>query len=192
MKLNINEHISTNRKIKLSINEVEQKYNSAVTSINSTKLPALFTNSNAKFKDGGINLDVGGGKFDNVADYLLDKFNCTNLVYDPYNRTAQHNNEVLKQVKDNGGANTTTCSNVLNVIAEPEAREDVIRNCYNNLKSGGTAYFTVYKGNGSGQGKANDKRQSYQTNMPLEDYLPEIENVFGNATKRGTIIIAKK
>ena len=50
----------------------------------------------------------------------------------------------------------------------------------------------MYKGNGSGQGKANDKRQSYQTNMPLEDYLPEIENVFGNATKRGTIIIAKK
>ena len=50
MRLNINEHISTNRKIKLSINEVEQKYNSAVTSINSTKLPALLTNSNAKFK----------------------------------------------------------------------------------------------------------------------------------------------
>ena len=177
---------------KLTITEVEQKYNSAVTSINSSKLPALFTNSNVRFKSGGINLDVGGGKFDNVADYLLDKFNCTNLVYDPYNRSAEHNRDVLSQVKSNGGADTTTCSNVLNVIAEPEVREETIKMCYNNLKNGGTSYFTVYKGDGSGKGKANDKRQSYQTNMPLEDYLPEIENVFDNVTRRGTIIIAKK
>ena len=175
---------------KLRINEVEQKYNSAVTSINSSKLPAIF--SKIKFEPDTINLDYGGGRFDNVADYLSSKYNCTNLVYDKYNRSSGHNSDVLKQVKENGGADTVTCSNVLNVIAEPEIRQEVLQDCKKYLKPDGTCYITVYEGNGSGEGKADDKRQSYQTNMKLADYIPEVQKVFSNVTKSKGMLICKK
>ena len=178
-----------NNNLKLVINEVEQKYNSAITSINSSKLPALF--SKVKFEPDTINLDYGGGKFDNVADYLSSKYNCTNLVYDKYNRDSSHNSEVLKQVRENGGADTVTCSNVLNVIAEPEVRQEVIKDLKRYLKPGGTCYITVYEGNASGTGKANDKRQSYQTNMKLDDYIPEVKKVFSNVTKSKGMLICK-
>ena len=178
-----------NNTLKLVINEVEQKYNSAITSINSSKLPALF--SKVKFEPDTINLDYGGGKFDNVADYLSSKYNCTNLVYDKYNRDSSHNSEVLKQVRDNGGADTVTCSNVLNVIAEPEVRQEVIKDLKRYLKPGGTCYITVYEGNASGTGKANDKRQSYQTNMKLDDYISEVKKVFSNVTKSKGMLICK-
>jgi len=167
---------------KLSIREAEQKYNSAITSINSGKLPAVF--SKVRFEPNTINLDYGGGKFDNVAEYLKDKYNVTNLVYDKYNRSSGHNSDVLKQVKENGGADTVTCSNVLNVIAEPEIRQEVLRDCKKYLKPNGTCYITVYEGNGSGEGKANDKRQSYQTNMKLDDYIDEVSKVFSNVKEK--------
>lgn len=175
---------------KLKINEVEQKYNSAITSINSSKLPVVF--SKVKFEPNTINLDYGGGKFDNAAEYLKTKYNATNLVYDKYNRDSKHNSDVLKQVKDNGGADTVTCSNVLNVIAEPEVRQEVIQGCYDLLKSNGTCYITVYEGSGTGEGKANDKRQSYQTNMKLDDYIEEVSEVFPNVKKSKGMLVCTK
>ena len=84
--------------------ETDQQYSSAATSINSSKLPALF--SMVDFKEGSINLDYGGGRFDNVAEYLKDKYGATNLVYDKYNRSADHNREVLNQVRQNGAGET--------------------------------------------------------------------------------------
>lgn len=177
-------------KVKLRINEAEQKYNSAVTSINSSKLPALF--SKVKFEPDTINLDYGGGKFDNVTDYLANTYKCTNLVYDKYNRSSSHNADVLKQVKANKGADTVTCSNVLNVIAEPEVRLEVIKDLKKYLKNDGTCYITVYTGDGSGEGKANEKRQSYQTNMKLDDYIPEVSKVFSSVTKSKGMLVCKK
>lgn len=177
-------------RVKLRINEAEQKYNSAVTSINSSKLPALF--SKVKFEPDTINLDYGGGKFDNVTDYLANTYKCTNLVYDKYNRSSGHNTDVLKQVKANKGADTVTCSNVLNVIAEPEVRLEVIKDLKKYLKTGGTCYITVYTGDGSGEGKANEKRQSYQTNMKLDDYIPEVSKVFSSVTKSKGMLVCKK
>lgn len=181
---------SLDESFKLKINEVDQKYNSAITSINSSKLPAVF--SKVKFRPDTINLDYGGGKFDNATEYLKDKYNVTNLVYDKYNRSSTHNNEVLRQIKDNGGADTVTCSNVLNVIAEPEIRQEVIKGCYDLLKPNGTCYITVYEGSGTGEGKANDKRQSYQTNMKLDDYISEVSNVFPNVKKSKGMLVCTK
>lgn len=165
----------------------DQEYTSAATSINSTKLPALF--KMVTFRDGSLNLDYGGGKFDNVASYLMDTYGATNLVYDPYNRTPDHNKSVLDQVRKNGGADTVTCSNVLNVIKEPEARLSVIRNCKNYLKTGGTAYFTVYEGSGTGEGSPT--KAGYQLNKKTDQYVDEISQVFSNVTRKGKLIIAK-
>lgn len=48
-----------------------QKYTSADTSINSTKLPTTFTKF--EFNKGTKNFDLGGGRFDNAMDFLRNK-----------------------------------------------------------------------------------------------------------------------
>ena len=169
------------------ISDTNQKYTSAATSINSSKLPAIFKMIN--LPSGTINLDFGGGRFDNVAEYYADK-GVTNLVYDPYNRSSEHNSNVLNQIKKNGGADSVTCSNVLNVIAEPEARTTVIKNIYNLAKTGAPVYFTVYEGSGSGEGA--ETKSGYQLNKKTADYLEEIREVFPNAKRKGKLIVATK
>ena len=111
--------------------ETEQAISSAATSINSSKLPALFTMPAVHFAPGSLNLDYGGGRFDNVTEYLAEQ-DVVNVVYDKYNRSAEHNREVLQIVRKNGGADTVTCSNVLNVIAEESER---IAGCYEQTAS---------------------------------------------------------
>lgn len=169
------------------ISDTNQKYTSAKTSINSNKLPAIFKMIN--LPSNTINLDFGGGRFDNVAEYYSDK-GVTNVVYDPYNRSSEHNANVLDIIRKNGGADSVTCSNVLNVIAEPEARLTVIKNIYNLAKSGAPCYFTVYEGSGSGEGS--ETKSGYQLNKKTADYLEEIQEIFPNAERKGKLIIASK
>lgn len=164
-----------------------QVYTSAKTSINSSKLPAIF--KLVKWESDTVNADVGGGKFDNATEFL-SSLNVKSYIYDPYNRSAEHNNSVCKAISNNDGTDTTTCSNVLNVIAEKEARKAVILNCYNFLKENGTAYFTVYEGNKSGEGK--ETTSGYQLNQKTEYYVSEIKTVFRNVTRKGKLIIATR
>lgn len=167
------------------IQEIDQEFTSENTSINSKKLPAIF--KMVSFEPGTINLDMGGGKFDNVADYLSE-YDVTNLVYDPYNRTKEHNKEVVKTIRQVGGADTATCSNVLNVIKEPEARRNVLVNMSKLVKPGGEIYITVYEG--SGKGNEGPTKSGYQLNRKTADYLHEIQEVFPHARRRGKLIIA--
>lgn len=174
-------------RIEDELETAEQEISSAKTSINSSKLPAIF--KLVKFQPNTINLDYGGGKFDNAAEELA-KIDVTNLVYDPYNRSSSHNSEVIEKIRDNDGADTATCSNVLNVIKEPQARQVVLKNIYKLLKSGGTLYITVYEGKGNGQ--EGQTSSGYQLNRKTKDYLPEIQEIFPNATCKGKLITATK
>lgn len=167
------------------IQEINQEFTSENTSINSTKLPALF--KMVSFQPGTINLDMGGGKFDNVADYLSE-YDVINLVYDPYNRTKAHNREVVKTIRNAGGADTATCSNVLNVIKEPEARLSVLKNVSKLTKSGAPVYITVYEGRGDR--KEGPTKSGYQLNRKTADYLEEVQQVFPDAERKGKLIIA--
>ncbi len=169
------------------VDDTEQEYTSANTSINSSKLPAIFKLIN--LSPNTINLDFGGGRFDNASEYLATK-DVTNLIYDPYNRSSEHNKNVLDTIRKNNGADTATCSNVLNVIKEENARHTVIQNIYNLLKSNGTAYFTVYEGTGKGNEGAT--KSGYQLNRKTVDYVDEIKEVFSNVTRKGKLIIANK
>lgn len=119
----------------------DQEYDSAATSINSTKLPAIYRM--IKLEPGTVGVDFGGGKFDNAIEYLRDQ-DVTLCVYDPYNRSAKHNREVLRTLRANGGADFAINSNVLNVIKEPEARKGVLENIKKITKSGAlfTSQFT--------------------------------------------------
>jgi len=62
-KVKLNGIVKYNRKS--NTDPESQAISSAATSIK--QVPALFKNKNVKFK--GINIDIGGGKFDEATDF---------------------------------------------------------------------------------------------------------------------------
>lgn len=174
------------------LDQPEQEYSSAETAINGKqgKLPAVF--SKANIPDGALVLDYGGGTVESeqVAQAYLDQFNAKEMLYDPFNQTPEHNREVIKEIKANGGADVAVCSNVLNVIKEQEVRLDLLNKIKKLLKSGASAYISVYEGSGKDEGSATQKGKSFQNNRKLSGYLEEVQSVFPDATRRGAVIIA--
>lgn len=168
------------------LDQVGQEFTSRDTSINKGKLPAIY--KLVSFEPGQMVLDYGGGKFDNGSEYLAG-IGAIGCIYDPYNRTSEHNRGVIRQIRDNGGADVALCSNVLNVIKEPEARLNVLKNIRKLLKPSGKVYITVYEGSGSGEGKQSQD-DAYQLNRKTKDYLEEIRSVFPDAQRKGKLIYA--
>lgn len=177
------ENITSDEDVFDDIKEIGQEFTSENTSINSKKLPAIF--NMVTFNPGTVNLDYGGGRFNNVAEYLK-QYDVINLVYDPYNRSSEHNQEVIRLIREHGGADTATCSNVLNVIKEPEVRLNVLKNISKLVKSGGTVYITVYEGKGNNA--EGPTKSGYQLNRKTADYLEEIQQVFPDAKRKGKLI----
>lgn len=163
----------------------DQEYDSAATSINSNKLPAIYRM--VEFQPGQLIVDLGGGKFDNGVYFVKDK-GATLLVYDPYNRSDEHNQQVLAELKENGGADIGLNSNVLNVIKEPEARLAVLRNLKRMVKPGGEVYITVYEG--TGKGNEGPTKAGYQLNRKTEGYMDEVRQIFPDAQRKGKLIHA--
>ena len=190
-KVQESEYVATPEEAQELWSYPEQLYTSAKTSRN--QVPATHTNVN-KFIDwepGTVNADIGGGRFEKATEYLKDK-GVTNLVYDPFNRTVEHNQEVVNKII-NGGADTATVSNVLNVIKEDENIDKVLKQTHNALKDGGTAYFNFFEGDGRGQGK--ETKDGWQRNQKTADYLPIIQKYFPQATTlkgNSKVIIAPK
>lgn len=134
----------------------DQEFDSADTSINSTKLPAIY--KMISIPEGSVGIDFGGGKWDNAIEYIRD-LGATLCVYDPYNRSKAYNKETLKTLRANGGADWAVTSNVLNVIKEPSARKAVLENISKITKSGAPIYITVYEGRGDA--KAGQTKSGY-------------------------------
>ena len=109
--------------------------------------------------------------------------------FDPVNRDAAHNRQVFDAVK-NGVVDTVTCNNVLNVIQEPEARSNVILQAAKALKPGGTAYFTVYEGDGSGNGRQSQP-DAWQEYRKTADYIDEIKQHFADVSVKNKVISAR-
>ena len=168
--------------------EPTQAITSADTSINSAKLPAAFTQltKEGAFKKGSVNVDIGGGRFNN-ADELLQKSDATNLVYDPFNRTKAHNANVVNAVSG-GNADTATINNVLNVIEDEANQLKVLSQAKDAVKKDGEVFISVYQGKGDGVGKATSK--GYQQNKKAADYLDLVKQVFPDAKLKNGIIRA--
>lgn len=179
------EEITLENSDDFELGQVEQEYTSKDTSINSTKLPAIYRLVN--LHPGELVLDYGGGKFDIAAEEMAKK-DVTVLIYDPYNRSSSHNNEVIKTIRSNGGSDVTLCSNVLNVIKEPEARLNVLKNIAKLTSPGGDIYITVYEG--SGKGNEGATKSGYQLNKKTADYMDEVQSVFPDAVRKGKLIHA--
>ena len=125
---------------------MNQEFTSKNTCVNSVRIPALFRR--VDWVAGTKNLDYGGGKYDNVSEFLSE-LGVDNYVYDPYNRSCADNKEALAA----GPFDTITLSNVLNVIKEKRIRYYIIRKCLSLLKDGGTIYISVYEGDRSKVGR---------------------------------------
>lgn len=182
----------------------EQEFSSKTTAHGNGKanggygrVPALFKAPAVKYPNSGVLLDYGCGEYstsERIKEYVTDI--SPDLVYvgfDKFNRSAEENSEAINIVRQNGGADIVTCANVLNVIKEREIRvNEVIGNIYKLLKSGGTAYFDVYEA--KGKVAAQTGKDKYQLFKGLDDYIEEIEEVFGpnSATRRGKVIVAVK
>lgn len=168
--------------------DISQEYPSDKTSINEKKTPALHTWLSKEVKKGNRNIDIGGGKFDNVHEAHA-KSGAENLVYDPFNRNDEHNQGVVNKLKKRK-ADTATIANVLNVIKEKENRVRAIQQAHNALKDGGTLYVSVYKAAGDEAGTTTEG--SWQNRKPLKWYLPEVQKVFPNAKIQAGKIVATK
>ena len=163
---------------------MHQNRTSANTSINSTKVPALFRK--IRWIAGTRNLDWGGGKYDTATEYLK-QYGVQNVIYDPFNRSDEENHAALAGTYD-----TVTLSNVLNVIAERDVRIEAVQGALDHLKPGGRLYISVYEGNHSGVGRRT-KPDCWQCNRPLTDYAIEIGeelNLF-SVIRHGYITITK-
>lgn len=161
-----------------------QAVSSSDTSINRSKLPGSF--NRIAWRKGTVNADIGGGRFDN-ATAMLSELGVENVIYDPFNRSKEHNRKAVSKIAG-GKADTATINNVLNVIKESDARRLVIRQAADAIGLNGTAYFLIYEGDASGQGKATTK--GWQENRKAESYIEEIRASFGSVERRGNMLVA--
>jgi len=181
-----------------------QSVGSGDTSINSAKLPAVFS-AVKDWTPGTVNLDLGGGKFDNATEYLKT-LGVTNYVFDKYNRSPEENKRAAAATQE-GRSDTVTVSNVLNVIREQSGRDEVLRNALDAVKPDGTVYITIYEGvsKDRGVGKytkfetevqrdGNKKKvpTCWQENRLTSSYIPEVRAFFGDVTVKNKVIIARQ
>jgi len=156
----------------------EQSYSSKNTSLNQIAKPIPLLLKANELKDRSVNLDIGGGRFDKMSDYLA-KWGLKNYIYDPFNRTPEHNSFVVSKVKD-GQVDSVTIMNVLNVIPEKENQLRVLLQAKNALKNGGKVFvYSNYKDSSKDAGPSGS--DSWQHHMYLRGYLPLVKEVFPNA-----------
>mgnify|MGYP007104060689 CR=1 FL=1 len=163
-----------------------QNFTSSATSINSTKLPAVYRKVSFSAP---LVLDYGCGRYtDHILNHLTGKIY---LPYDPYNQPDDVNRSsmfIVSLAQKEAKPVDVICSNVLNVIDD----EDTIRSIAKRIetivnRTGGTGSVTVYEGNRSGSGRQTGSDQ-YQRNEPLRNYL----RYFTNATiKNGMIVVGR-
>lgn len=174
---------------------ITQKYDSADTSI--AQICAIYTNFTKPkyyttgkkvgpkiFAKGDNVLDWGGGKYDLGKEYMAG-YGINVSVYDPFNRSAAHNNAVLRKFKTKR-PDVIVCSNVLNVIAEDHVIRDLIKNIRKYTGPNTLVIFSVYEGNRSSIGHPTTK--GYQRNEPTINYLRFLSG-FRMVTKKGKFII---
>lgn len=147
------------------------------------------------WKKGSVNIDIGGGKYDDFTK-ALEREGVASYVYDPFARHASHNAPVLRNLRRGTlKGDTATCNNVLNVIPERTARFNVIHQVAKSLKPEGTAWFCVYEGDGSGAGRVTKTRSGkaacWQENRKTASYLEEIRPFFGEVEIKHGLIRAR-
>jgi len=130
-------------------------------------------------------LDVGGGRFDCNHNYMKRERNIELLVWDPYNRSTSHNNQVQAEV-EKYKVDAASSMSVLNVIPEADIRLAHITTLKSALIIGGKAYFKIWPGEQPllGTYLPSSTDTYYQANAYADRFLREIEIVFGKGNVR--------
>ena len=142
-----------------------------------------------KWRSYSVNLDIGGGKDEDATLYLAEK-GVTNLVYDPDNRDADHNQGVITAVMRVGGSDSVTLANVLNVIPSWKDRDAILYYSKFLAKEYAPVYIGVCEGDRSG--KANRDNKGWQANLELEEYRDAIAHRFKIVSITKDMIMAIK
>ena len=121
-------------------------------------------------------LDFGGGRYDDSMEFMRE-WGHQLLVYDPYNRSPDHNLAVLASEWD-----AIICCNVLNILTDDvihKALEDVV-----TLRRGTDmpVFFTVYEKDKDGIGKFSGADE-FQRNERISSYVPRLELHFKTVVK---------
>ena len=135
-------------------------------------------------------LDYGGGKYDKFTR-LLESLGLRNYVYDPFNRSEEHNAHVRECLSETP-ADVAVLANVLNVIRKPAVRRAVLEDIATMLKPAGDLFITVHEGDRKSRGRRTSK--GWQANRPTRNYLRAIRRVFPNTVllAGGKLIHARK
>lgn len=155
------------------------------TSINSAKLPKLYTSKAARsIYEGKRVIDLGCGKFDN-AKAFAESLGCKVGMYDPWNRPAEENAAALSASYD-----VAVISNVLNVIQKPEDRRDLLQLASSKAP---VILVTVYEGDQTGKGRIT-KADCWQENRRTESYVEEIAKCLPEyrVTRKGNLIVGRR
>jgi hypothetical protein len=143
-------------------------------------------------------IDVGGGQYDHNKYYMQKNRGIQLLVWDPFNRTNDHNNTIQSEVADHK-VDAATSMSVLNVIPELSVRLTHINTLKSALTINGKAYFKIWPGEEPllGSYLPSETSEYYQANSGAERFLHEIEAVFGTgnveiSSKIANLIIAVK
>lgn len=150
-----------------------QHYSSANTSVNTGKLPYLFSHLESLIgkaeKPDHFILDIGCGKETTHIRDKVESLGWGYIGYDPYNQDEDGQN-IARIAMAYFPISIATLSNVVNVIDDDQAMIEAIRMGIENAISH-VALVTIYEGDGSGVGKVT-KNDCYQRNMKRKDYLP--------------------
>ena len=163
----------------------KRTYMSKESAYTSTRqIPSTFTH----FTLGPINFDFGGGKYDDATLYLKKK-DVINLLYDPFNRDLDHNEDVYEELAING-CHTATCANVLNVVNETD-RQKIYKDLNKVIKLNTGMFkkliFQIYKGDGSGI----KSTKTVQNNQKVDFYYQEIKAFYSDEKFRVTKVKSK-
>lgn len=151
-----------------------QEFTSANTSINTKKLPAIYSKLDFEKLKGKTVFDYGAGKSETVKliRHFLEDYDIDYIPYDLYNLSDADNCYALERKIE---ADIYICSNVLNVIKE----NDIVQNIINDITNWSTSpnpinnkpfFFKIYEGNKTGIGKQS-KLDCWQRNQRIKDYI---------------------
>lgn len=138
-----------------------------------------------QLRPGTKNFDNGGGSHDYNTMFLKTNYAIENQVYDPFQRSQEENEKILKAVAEHS-FDTATSNSVLNVIDTPLHRLNHIFLSCQSLKDFGPAYFKIWEGDRSSKAKV--LLYGYQANRPTESYQTEVEQIF----RRGNVVVDAK
>ena len=147
------------------------------------------------WKKDSVNIDLGSGRHNDFTK-ALEGAGVTSYAYDPFGRHASHEAPVLRELRRGAlQGDTVTCNDVLNLIPDKTARCNVIHQAARSLKPDGTAFFSIYEGDGSGRGRIvktlSGLAACWQENRKAEDFLREIRPFFEDVKLRDGLIVAR-